>query len=110
MVEEVKEKISSIKYEDIIKGKDGENITRTWIVSPDGEHGLGTASTLKTFYDLFQIWKEQKFSSQFIYFGSIHKLLKKRGSLVIPVVSNYLVTTGNVYILPSPGKFFEISV
>jgi len=71
--------IKAITYEDTISGRDNLPVTREWKVVPDAEYGFGTASTFETLYDLFQIWKENSFSSQFINFGSIYNLLKKRG-------------------------------
>ena len=71
--------IKSIDYEDTITGKDGEVVKRKWTVSADSKLGFGTASTFETFYDLFQLWKEAGFNSQYIHFGSIYNLIKRRG-------------------------------
>jgi len=49
-------------------------------VFPDEKYGFGTASTMPTFFDLLQIWSEENFEGQYIYFGSIFNLLKRRGN------------------------------
>lgn len=69
----------SIEYEDTITGKDKQPIQRKWRVLPDSETGFGTASTLSTLFELFQIWKEASFNDQRIQFGSIYNLLKRQG-------------------------------
>ena len=74
-----KESIQVIEYEDTIKGKDGEIIKREWKVYPHSTLGFGNASTFETLYDLFQIWKENNFNSQNIYFKSIYNVLIRRG-------------------------------
>ena len=74
-----KESIQVIEYEDTIKGKDSQIIKREWRVYPHNVLGFGTASTFETLFDLFQIWKERNFDSQYITFKSIHNLLMKRG-------------------------------
>jgi hypothetical protein len=68
-----------IGYDDTIIGKDNEIIKREWRVFPDSEQGFGTASTLETLFDLFQIWKETGFSHQYIQFGTVYNLLKRKG-------------------------------
>ena len=72
--------IKTINYEDSIIGHNKKIIKREWTVFPDSEHGFGSASTMITFFDLIQIWSEQNFSSQYIRFGSIYNLLKRRGN------------------------------
>ena len=71
--------IQHIKYHDTISGKDGELVQRNWIAYPDGKLGFGTPSTLETFFDLFQIWKEDDFRDQYINFNSVYNLLKRKG-------------------------------
>ena len=67
-----------IEYKDTIIGKNKEVIPRKWTVFPHADLGFPSASALATFYDLFQIWREQGFKNQHIYFGSIYHLLKRR--------------------------------
>lgn len=74
-----KGKFESIAYEDTIEGRDNKPVKRSWKVYPDPKYGFGTESTFATLFDLFQVWKEAKFESQYIQFGSIYNLLKKRG-------------------------------
>ena len=71
--------IESIVYEDIITGKNKEEVKRKWEVTPAAKFGIGTASTFETLFDLMQIWKENKFANQYINFGSIYHLVKRRG-------------------------------
>ena len=71
--------IKVIEYEDTIMGKEGKPVKREWKVYPDSKYGFGTASTFETLFDLFQIWKEDNFESQFIQFGTIYNLIKRRG-------------------------------
>lgn len=68
-----------IEYQDTIVGKDGEIVPRTWKVSPSAEYGFGTTQALGTLFELFQIWKEQGFTSPVIRFGSIYNLCKRTG-------------------------------
>lgn len=74
-----KPEIESINYRDTIIGKDNEIVEREWKVYPDSELGFGTASTFETLFDLFQIWKERNFESQYIHFGTVYNLLKRKG-------------------------------
>lgn len=71
--------IECIKYEDTITGDKRLFVKREWKVYPDSKLGFGTASTLSTFFELFQIWKEDNFNQQSIYFGSIYNLTKRKG-------------------------------
>jgi hypothetical protein len=66
-------------YEDEIVGENGALVKRTWKVWPDVRFGHGSPSTFSTFYDLFQIWNEKGFDSQYIYFESLYNLSKRRG-------------------------------
>jgi len=75
-----KKDIDCLTYEDTINGRDNLPVKRTWKVYPDAKHGFGTESTFKTLFDLFQLWKDQEFTSQFIHFGSVFNLIKQRGS------------------------------
>lgn len=68
-----------IEYQDTISDKNGGMVTRQWKIWPDGRHGHGTASTFSTMFELFQIWREQAFATQFINFGSIYNILKRKG-------------------------------
>ena len=72
--------IKSIDYEDTIVDQNGKTIRREWKVFPDAELGFGTSSTLLTFFDLMQIWAESNFNHQYIEFGSVYNLLKRRGN------------------------------
>ena len=70
--------IEAIEYADTITGKEGERVKREWKVYPHSKFGLGTESTFETIFELFQVWKEQRFNSQYIQFGSIYNLLKRK--------------------------------
>lgn len=71
--------IETLEYQDTIKGHNGEIVARRWRVTPNGKYGFPSASAMETFYDLFQIWKDEDFKSQVIHFGSIYNILKRRG-------------------------------
>lgn len=65
-------------YTDTITGKNNKKVIRIWKVFPDPEFGFGTASTLSTLYELFQIWKEDNFENQKIKFNTVHSILKRK--------------------------------
>jgi len=71
--------IEAIEYQDTITGKEGQIVNRVWKVYPHNKFGLGTESTFETLFELFQIWKESNFNGQYIRFGSIYSLLKRKG-------------------------------
>jgi hypothetical protein len=72
------EDIEVIEYQDTITGKEGQIVNRVWKVYPHSKFGLGTESTFETLFELFQIWKEDHFNTQYIRFGSIFNLLKRK--------------------------------
>lgn len=65
-------------YTDTIKGKDREAVERKWEVSA-GRYGFGGASTQVLLYDLLQLYVEQGLDGEYIRFGTIHALFKRRG-------------------------------
>ena len=67
-----------LTYTDTIKGKDGEIVERRWEAFA-GRYGFGGASTQVLLYDLLQLYVEQGLESEYIRFGTIHALLKRRG-------------------------------
>jgi hypothetical protein len=75
--------VKSIEYQDTIVGKDGKRVSRKWTVTANSKTGFGTASTQGTLFELFQIWKEDGFKNQYIQFGSIYNLLKRRGTATV---------------------------
>jgi len=68
-----------IEYEDTIAGKGGEIVSRKWTVSPSVQYSFGTTEALGILFELFQIWKEQRFESPIIRFGSLYNLIKRLG-------------------------------
>jgi hypothetical protein len=76
-----------IEYRDTIRGKDNLEVLRSWKVYPDAKLGFGTASTLSTLYELFQVWKEQRFCSKTITFGSLYSLSRRKG--IVPTNTSY---------------------
>lgn len=76
-----------IEYQDTIRGKDNLEVVRNWKVYPDAKLGFGTASTLSTLYELFQIWKEQRFCSKTITFASLYHLAKRKS--IVPTNTSY---------------------
>jgi hypothetical protein len=67
------------RYDDFIIGESGRFVQRRWSIYRDVRYGFGSSTILDTVFDLFQIWKEQRFSTQYVYFGSIYNLVKRRG-------------------------------
>jgi hypothetical protein len=76
-----------LEYRDTIMGKDNQPVERIWRVYPDAKTGFGSASTLSTLYELFQIWKEQEFRQKTILFGSIYALAQRKG--IVPTNTAY---------------------
>jgi hypothetical protein len=71
--------LTVIEYEDTIVGKNGEIVPRHWTLIPSLRHGFGSPALTSLIFELFQIWKEQGFSSPKIQFGSIYNLVKRTG-------------------------------
>jgi len=70
--------LKPLVYKDIIEGKDGKSIERTWRVLPDPEFGFGGPTAIGTLFEIFQIWLEQDFRDRHIKFGSIYNLLERK--------------------------------
>ena len=70
--------LTSINYTDTIY-PEGVPTERHWKVTWAQEYGPPTQSASETFFELYQIWKEEGFRSEWIYFKSIYALLKRRG-------------------------------
>jgi hypothetical protein len=64
-------------YTDAIRGKGGELVERQWEAYA-GRFGFGGPSTQVLLYDLLQLYVEQGLESEFIRFGSIHALFRRR--------------------------------
>lgn len=71
--------IKVIEYQDTITGKNGELVPRTWRVKPSVDYGFGSNQALATFFEIFQIWKEQGFETNTIRFGSLYNIVKRMG-------------------------------
>ncbi len=69
---------SPIVYEDTIRGKDGERVTRRWELYP-GRYGFGGATTHALLFDLLQLYWEQGLMGSQVRFGSIRNILARRG-------------------------------
>jgi hypothetical protein len=65
-------------YEDTIRGKEGEVVTRTWKVYPS-RHGFGGPTTMMLLYDILQLYVEQGASGRHIRFGTLRSLFLRRG-------------------------------
>lgn len=65
-------------YTDTIRGKDGELVRREWEAST-GRYGFGGASTQVLLYDLLQLYVEQGLESEYIRFGSVNAIFRRRG-------------------------------
>lgn len=69
----------TIEYKDTITGSDGEPVDRIWRVKPSHDHGFGSLYLTSILFEIFQLWKEQGFSSRNIQFGSVYNLVQRLG-------------------------------
>jgi hypothetical protein len=81
------------QYQDVIKGRNGEPVERTWTIEAHATEetknelgikesvnlGFGGPATLELIYELFQLWKEQGFKEPKIHIGTFYNLLKRLG-------------------------------
>ena len=73
-----KKSLTALEYKDVIEGKDGKSVERTWRVVPSAEYGFGGATTIGTLFEIFQIWNDQGFRDRHINFGSTYKLIERK--------------------------------
>ena len=73
-----RQEFKPLEYKDMIEGKDGKPIQRTWKVVPSAEYGFGGPTTIGTLFEIFQIWHEQGFKDRHIMFGSIYKMIERK--------------------------------
>ena len=59
--------VDTIEFSDVIKGKDGKKITRTWILTGSEEFGLPLASDEQVYVALMELTREQGFASRVIH-------------------------------------------
>ena len=67
----------ALVYEDTIRGKDGDRVTRTWKALP-GNYGWGGGTTQDLLFDLLQLYIAQGCQGQHIEFGSLRSLFVRR--------------------------------
>ena len=67
-----------LRYQDTIKGANGQPVVREWIVHP-GPLGFGGPSSQALLYDLLQLYIEQGAQSSQIQFGTLRSLFLRRG-------------------------------
>jgi hypothetical protein len=76
---------TAIQYTDWITGVNGKKVERKWTVRSNAVDknekliGIGGPSSLKVFYEIIQIWKEQGIKEDKIYIGTYYNLLKRLG-------------------------------
>ena len=70
--------VDTVEFSDVIKGKDGEVIERTWIVTGAEEFGLPVASDEQVYVALMELTREQGFNSRVIYLTR-YELIKRLG-------------------------------
>jgi hypothetical protein len=70
-------KLEVIEYQDTIKGKNGNIVSRVWRLKPSIEYGFGSTELTSLLFEIFQIWKEQGFKERRIYIGSIYNLIQR---------------------------------
>lgn len=78
------------QYQDTIKGRGGKPVERVWTLYKDPINGFPNESTLSTFYEIIQIWKEQGFASAQINFGSFANLIQRKGLKGRPGKKDYM--------------------
>jgi hypothetical protein len=69
----------TIKYSDLIRGKNGELKHRNWTIRTSAEHGLGGPTSIDVLFEIMQVWKEQGFEKDRIFIGTYYNLLKRLG-------------------------------
>ena len=70
--------VDTIEFSDVIKGKDGKKITRTWILTGSEEFGLPLASDEQVYVALMELTREQGFASRVIHLTR-YELIKRLG-------------------------------
>ena len=70
--------VDTIEFSDIIKGKDGQSIGRTWILTASEEFGLPVASDEQLYVALMEITREQGFDNRIIH-TTRYELIKRLG-------------------------------
>lgn len=69
--------LQAIAYQDRITGKNGEVVERSWTVTPSATHGFGSPRLLSTLFEVFQIWREDGFTSRRIPINSLYNLVQR---------------------------------
>ncbi len=72
------EGVATIEFSDVIKGKDGQTIERTWILTGSDEFGLPVASDEQVYVALMEITREQGFENRTIH-TTRYDLIKRLG-------------------------------
>ena len=69
--------VESIQFSDTIRGKDGQPVERTWIVTGGEEFGLPVASDEQVYVALMEVTREQNYTNRVIHltrYELIHRL------------------------------------
>jgi len=69
--------VESIQFSDTIRGKDGESVERSWIVTGGEEFGLPVASDEQVYIALMELTREQNYANRIIHltrYDLIHRL------------------------------------
>jgi len=69
--------VESIQFSDTIRGKDGESVERSWIVTGGEEFGLPVASDEQVYVALMEVTREQDYADRVIHltrYELIHRL------------------------------------
>jgi len=72
------EGVDTIEFSDVIKGKGGQTIERTWILTGSEEFGLPIASDEQVYVALMEITREQGFENRTIH-TTRYELIKRLG-------------------------------
>ena len=70
--------LDTIQFSDVIRGRGGERIQRTWIVTASDEFGLPVASDEQVYVALMELTREQGYSSRVVHLTR-YDLIKRLG-------------------------------
>ena len=70
--------MDTVEFADVITGKDGQKVTRTWILTGSEEFGLPLASDEQVYVALMELTREQGFVNRVIYLTR-YELIKRMG-------------------------------
>ena len=82
--------VKAITYSDTIT-VEGRPVERQWKVTWSEMYGPPTPSVANTFFALYQFWNDASFTSQWVRFGTIAALLKRKGVVKSKLSHNRII-------------------